>query len=250
MLPSRIRQKQHNILISHANIHGTIGIAFGTAGLRSRMQAGFSRLNSLTIIQASQGLAAYLLASLPTTAPSSGVIIGHDHRHNSRQFAQLTAIAFILKGIKVYLLEDLVHTPIVPFGVGFFGCVAGVMITASHNPAQDNGYKVYWGNGCQIIPPVDAGIAGAIEENLIPEEGAWDLGVLERQGAVEKVKEQVEKAYFEKVRGVVKNMEVAKGSGPGFVYTPMHGVGLPAARRAVDILGLAEKMVVVGEQAQ
>ncbi|KAF3942210.1 Phosphoglucomutase-2 [Dactylella cylindrospora] len=215
------------------------------------MEAGFSRLNNLTIIQASQGLASYLLTAFPGETGTSGVIIGHDHRHNSKIFAELTAVACILKGIKVYLLEDLVHTPIVPFGVGYLNCVAGVMITASHNPAADNGYKVYWNNGCQIIPPVDAGIARAIDENLVPVEGAWDLEVLQMEGAVELVKEKVEKAYFEKVGEVVKGMEVGgENAGVRFVYTPMHGVGLPAAKRVVEILGLEEGMVVVEEQAK
>lgn len=127
-------------------------IAFGTAGLRAAMQAGFSRLNSLTIIQASQGLAAYLLENVPDVK-HRGVVIGRDARHNSDKFAKLTAAAMVAKGIRVWWYEDTVHTPLVPFGVGELAAAAGIMITASHNPAQDNGYKVYWGNGCQIIPP-------------------------------------------------------------------------------------------------
>ncbi|KAF3201781.1 Phosphoglucomutase-3 [Orbilia oligospora] len=229
-------------------------IAFGTAGLRSSMQAGFAHLNPLTIIQASQGLASYLLASIPQTVPPSpklSVIIGHDHRHNSSQFAKLTATAFILKGIKVYFLEDLVHTPLVPFGLNLLGANAGVMITASHNPAKDNGYKVYWGNGCQIIPPVDAGIAAAISENLIPLEGAWDTSVLDKAvGLVENVKGRVEEAYFEKVKGLVDGMAVEGAGKVGFVYTPMHGVGLEAAKQVVKILGVEDDFVVVEEQAK
>ncbi|TGJ71204.1 Phosphoglucomutase-3 [Orbilia oligospora] len=229
-------------------------IAFGTAGLRSSMQAGFAHLNPLTIIQASQGLASYLLASIPQTAtpsPKLSVIIGHDHRHNSSQFAKLTATAFILKGIKVYFLEDLVHTPLVPFGLNLLGANAGVMITASHNPARDNGYKVYWGNGCQIIPPVDAGIAAAISENLIPLEGAWDTTVLDKAvGLVENVKGRVEDAYFEKVKGLVDGMAVEGAGKVRVVYTPMHGVGLEAAKQVVKILGVEEDFVVVEEQAK
>ncbi|KAK6357114.1 Phosphoglucomutase-3 [Orbilia javanica] len=230
-------------------------IAFGTAGLRSSMQAGFAHLNPLTIIQASQGLASYLLTSVPQTTPSAkpSVIIGHDHRHNSSQFAKLTATAFILKGIKVYFLEDLVHTPLVPFGLNLLGANAGVMITASHNPAKDNGYKVYWGNGCQIIPPVDAGIAAAISENLIPLEGAWDTTVLSKEDGhmVEKVKGRVEEAYFEKVKGLVEKMAVDGEEKVRFVYTPMHGVGLEAAKQVVKILGVGEEdFVVVEEQAK
>lgn len=99
-------------------------------------------MNDLIIIQASQGLAAYIHSKFPGTAAQRGVVIGHDHRHNSEQFARLTAAAFITAGIKVYFYDELVHTPLVPFGIKHLGAVAGVMVTASHNPGQDNGYKV------------------------------------------------------------------------------------------------------------
>ncbi|EWC45505.1 hypothetical protein DRE_05363 [Drechslerella stenobrocha 248] len=213
------------------------------------MQAGFAHLNDVTIIQASQGLAAYLLTTAGAEPPA-GVVIGHDHRHNSASFARLTAAAFVLKGIKVYFLDGLAHTPLVPFGVGLLRCAAGVMITASHNPARDNGYKVYWGNGCQIIPPVDAGIAAAIGENLEPVGRAWDVDAVFAEGRaagmVEDVKGKVGEAYF----GELEKVGVREGRGVRFVYTPMHGVGLEPAVRAVRILGLEEGMVVVEEQAR
>ena len=124
-------------------------LTFGTAGLRARMGAGFSRLNSLTIIQTSQGLAQYLLEEGGTSAASAGVVIGYDARHNSKNFAELAAAAFIAKGIRVLWYEDLVHTPMVPFAVKQLHAAAGIMITASHNPKHDNGYKVYGSNACQ-----------------------------------------------------------------------------------------------------
>lgn len=124
-------------------------LTFGTAGLRAQMGAGFSRLNSLTIIQTSQGLAQYLLEEEKTSAATVGVVIGYDARHNSKKFAELAAAAFIAKGIRVLWFEDLVHTPMVPFAVKHFHAAAGIMITASHNPKQDNGYKVYGSNACQ-----------------------------------------------------------------------------------------------------
>ena len=123
-------------------------LSFGTAGLRARMGAGFSRLNSLTIIQTSQGLAQYLLEE-KASAAMAGVVIGHDARKNSRKFAKLAAAAFIAKGIRVLWYEDLVHTPMVPFAVKQLHAAAGIMITASHNPKEDNGYKVYGSNVCQ-----------------------------------------------------------------------------------------------------
>ena len=124
-------------------------LTFGTAGLRARMGAGFSRLNSLTIIQTSQGLAHYLLEQGSASALTPGVVIGYDARHNSKKFGQLAAAAFIAKGIRVFWFEDLVHTPMVPFAVKHLHAAAGIMITASHNPKQDNGYKVYGPNACQ-----------------------------------------------------------------------------------------------------
>lgn len=123
-------------------------ISFGTAGLRARMEAGFSRMNCLTVIQASQGLAQYLLDSLSPTARKA-VVIGHDARHNSNRFAELTAAAFTAKGFYVNLYDGLVHTPLVPFSVVRLGFSAGIMITASHNPKEDNGYKVY--NAVRIV---------------------------------------------------------------------------------------------------
>lgn len=127
----------------------TSRLTFGTAGLRARMGAGFSRLNSLTIIQTSQGLAHYLLDEGGTSAASAGVVIGYDGRYNSKKFAELAATAFIAKGFRVLWYEDLVHTPMVPFAVKQLHAAAGVMVTASHNPKEDNGYKVYGSNACQ-----------------------------------------------------------------------------------------------------
>ncbi|KAG9092528.1 Phosphoglucomutase-3 [Ceratobasidium sp. UAMH 11750] len=150
-------------------------IEFGTAGLRGRMEAGFARMNDLIVIQASQGLCAYVLDNIPN-ASSRGVVVGHDHRYNSEKWAKLTAAAFVARGVKVYLHRGIVHTPLVPFTVSRLGAAAGVMITASHNPKDDNGYKVYWENAVQIIAPHDIGIAAAIEANL--KSVCWDLDSL------------------------------------------------------------------------
>ncbi|KAF2147250.1 uncharacterized protein K452DRAFT_282238 [Aplosporella prunicola CBS 121167] len=225
-------------------------IAFGTAGLRASMQAGFARLNSLTVIQASQGLAAYLLASVPDVK-HRGVVIGRDARHNSEKFAKLTAAAFVAKGIRVWWCEDHVHTPLVPFGVRELTAAAGIMITASHNPAQDNGYKVYWGNGCQIIPPHDIAIARAIEQNLDPI--TWDTSVVDDgslliEGAIGLVRD----SYFRAVKLTAVPEKVLRPdpAGLNFVYTPMHGVGLPYMAQAVKDLGFADCMHVVQAQAK
>ncbi|KAF2195297.1 hypothetical protein K469DRAFT_649077 [Zopfia rhizophila CBS 207.26] len=225
-------------------------IAFGTAGLRGPMQAGFACMNSLTVIQASQGLAAYLLEN-EENVKHRGVVIGRDARHNSEKFAKLTAAAFAAKGIKVWWYEIPTHTPLVPFGVRELNAAAGVMITASHNPAKDNGYKVYWSNGCQIIPPHDNGIADAILKNLKPV--AWDTSVVDNdcllvEGALGLVRD----SYLTAIRAAVRPEGFSGTSSPElkFVYTPMHGVGLLPMKLCMENLGLASQMIVVEAQAE
>lgn len=200
-------------------------------------------MNDVTVLQASQGLAKYVKDTVPN-ALERGVILGHDHRHNSARFVELAALAFSIMGFKVYMF-GLVHTPMVPFGVDTLGASCGVMVTASHNPAKDNGYKVYWENGCQIIPPHDAGIAKSIEDNL--DIWSWDTSriVLDTE-AVQSVKTE----YFKAVS--TKLLFGAKLDDTSFrcVYTPMHGVGRPAFKEVCRLLGLSDdQVVVVPEQA-
>ncbi|CDR37542.1 CYFA0S01e11782g1_1 [Cyberlindnera fabianii] len=228
-------------------------IAFGTAGLRATMEAGFSRMNDVTVLQASQGLASYVRKQ-NSTADELSIVIGHDHRHHSKEFAQITATAFLLKGFKVYLLEsesgDLVPTPMVPFAVDTYKASCGVMITASHNPAQDNGYKVYWSNGCQIIPPHDYGIASEIEKNLVPVDRAHDVdAVLEeslKSGDLILAKQKTMEAYLEHLQKTVVKSSV---EGLRFVYTPMHGVGQEIFEKVVKMIGVRDRdLVRVKEQ--
>ena len=219
------------------------------------MGAGFSRLNSLTIIQTSQGLAEYLLSE-QNGAAAAGVVIGYDARHNSRHFAELVAAVFIAKRIKVWWYEDLVHTPMVSFGVKHLKAAVGVMITASHNPAQDNGYKVYGPNGCQINTPVDEKIASSILRNLEPV--TWDTEVAKSSPLRECISTKMTNLYtnalFEFTGG---EPFFSEDKIPPFVYTPMHGVGLNPMKRAIDALENPERMsrrapirmVIVDEQA-
>ena len=183
------------------------------------MGAGYSRINSLTIMQTSQGLAEYLLKT-NLHAPSRGVVIGHDARHNSEKFAKLTAAAFMAKGFKILWYEDLAHTPLVPYAVLRFEAAAGIMITASHNPAQDNGYKVYGSTGCQINSPLDKEIAAFILENLEPISWHFD----ESSSFLQPMLLAARLGYKKLVANYlqIKNHRAA----PAFVYTPMHGVGL------------------------
>jgi phosphomannomutase len=125
------------------------------------------------ILQTMQGLIAYLKQSCDAEdVRQKGVVIGYDHREkgslSSKHFAEICVSVLLSQNFRVILLEDFVPTPFVPFGITHYGCAAGIMVTASHNPKEDNGFKVYWGNGAQIIPPHDAGIAQCISENLKP----------------------------------------------------------------------------------
>ncbi|KAL8717126.1 MAG: hypothetical protein Q9225_005608 [Loekoesia sp. 1 TL-2023] len=220
-------------------------LRFGTAGLRAQMAAGFARLNSLTIIQTSQGLAEYLLAKIPNT-PTAGIVVGYDARHNSRKFAQLAAAVFESKGIIVWWYEDIVHTPLVPYAVKVKKAAAGVMVTASHNPAQDNGYKVYNSNGCQINSPDDDSIACSITQNLEPTVWETQGGPLQKP-----ILDPMKASYYSSIVSQLKLAETNKLP-VQFMYTPMHGVGLRYMTAAVEVTtskGI-KGMIVVDQQAQ
>ncbi|KAF8323198.1 hypothetical protein DL93DRAFT_2049976 [Clavulina sp. PMI_390] len=197
-------------------------IEFGTAGLRARMEAGFSRMNDVTVIQASQGLAAYLAENV-ADAESKGVVIGYDHRHHSERFAYLTATAFLGRNFKVYLHRGIVHTPLVPFTVARLKAAGGIMITASHNPKDDNGYKVYWENAVQIINPHDTGIAAAIERNLVPR--TWDTASVTSSSMCLDVTSEMKAAYFKTLESIGVSMDSNPSCSVKFVNTSMHGVG-------------------------
>lgn len=142
-------------------------LKFGTAGLRGVMQAGFGSMNDLVVIQSAQGLCQYVIKCFPDAADlANGVVVGYDGRHNSKRFAQLTAAVFLNANIPVWLYSEMVATPYIPFAIIQNKCLAGVMVTASHNPKEDNGYKVYWQNGAQIITPHDKNIEQSIQQNL------------------------------------------------------------------------------------
>lgn len=221
------------------------------------MGAGFSRINSLTIIQTSQGIAEHVLAS-QREASLAGIVVGYDGRHNSKHYAELAAAAFIAKGIKVWWYEDIVHTPLVPFAVKHLKAAAGIMITASHNPAQDNGYKVYSSTACQINAPVDGEISSFISRNLEPQ--TWDVTQLSTSNHIRNIREPMLNLYIGNVWDFVSQYSCRTGKHdfPAFVYSPLHGVGLhfmeKATRALVCPLDGSEmepiRMVVVEEQAR
>jgi len=246
-------------------LEGLLGsrLEFGTAGLRGPMGGGYNRMNGLTIIQTTQGLAKYLEEQFGPEAKTQGIVIGYDHRASSvancpsdiesslssKIFSRACAAAFIHAGYKVYLLEELVPTPFVAFGVTHLGCCCGIMITASHNPKQDNGFKVYWNNGAQIIPPHDSGISRHIDSNLIPwpmqsegEGGTYNLSddyILNHE-LIENSTERVANAYYESLMTLKSSDDIAGKSALNpkdvkVAYTAMHGIGGKWIERAFNL---------------
>ncbi|MCB9534663.1 MAG: phospho-sugar mutase [Myxococcales bacterium] len=197
-------------------------LSFGTAGLRGKLGPGPNRMNRANVRRVTAGLAAYLLEHADD-ARARGVVIGYDGRHGSLPFAQDAAGVLAARGLPVYLYDHVVPTPELAHAVTHLGCAAGVMVTASHNPPQDNGYKVYWGNGAQIVPPHDAGIAAAIDQ--VGRVGAIEVPAvddLRAAGKVKPVPEGVLDAYLQQVDAV----RVYDGpTDITVVYTAMHGVG-------------------------
>ncbi|KAI0822643.1 phosphoglucomutase first 3 domain-containing protein [Trametes gibbosa] len=217
-------------------------IEFGTAGLRGRMEAGWARMNDLIIIQASQGLCAYVLENVKD-ARTRGVVVGHDHRHHSEKWAKLTAAVFIDHGVPVYFRDAVVHTPIVPFFVKTMNAACGVMITASHNPKQDNGYKVYWENAVQIIGPHDQGISACILDQQQPRQ--LDI---EGLGSSPLLRKFEESAYFEYISTLCLYKSLNSQTSLKFVNTSMHGVSDPAVSKAFELFGLPKYIPVVAQQ--
>ena len=223
---------------------------FGTAGLRAAMGAGFARMNDLTVIQTSQGIADYLRANKSSNDVSkNGIVIGYDARHNSRRFAQRCANVFLAAGFKTRPFRQICPTPVVPSAVKQFGCVAGVMITASYNPKQDNGYKLYWGNGAQIIPPHDTNISAAISKCTILD-SAWSENPIEA-GAID-VYDEVFTHYFASLKQEVKHFSLNQASQLKFTYTAMHGVGTAFTVESMKTFGftVANNIVLVRRQVE
>ncbi|WP_308468092.1 phospho-sugar mutase [Rathayibacter soli] len=216
-------------------------LAFGTAGLRGEIAGGPNRMNRVLVAQAAAGLAAYLMEHAEGTRPS--VVIGYDGRKNSEVFARDTAELMTGAGIRAVLLPRMMPTPVLAFAVRHLHVSAGVMVTASHNPPNDNGYKVYLGDenhGSQIVPPADSGIAAHI---LRVAEGS--IATLTRSDAYEVAPESVEASYIEATASVAAS--IAPLDAVSFTYTAMHGVGWRTAERTFARVGLAAPTVVTAQ---
>lgn len=222
---------------------------FGTAGLRSAMGAGYSLMNDLTIIQTTQGFSAYIKEATPSVK-ERGVIIGFDARHNSKRFAELTAAVLLNQKIPVYLFSKICPTPFVAYGVLHKKCDWGIMVTASHNPKEDNGYKVYYSNGAQIISPHDKGISSKIIANLEPWPLSWDTSITEKSPECKDPYDEVYSCYMEDLKKLSYQKYLPKpdlnATTPlRFTYTSMHGVGYKFFADALKTFGFRSCIPVV-----
>ncbi|WP_287082476.1 phospho-sugar mutase [Blautia sp. LMAG:36] len=222
-------------------------LEFGTAGLRGIIGAGTNRMNIYVVRRATQGLANYIAK---VDKKSQGVAIAYDSRHMSPEFAQEAALCLAANGIKAYIFETLRPTPELSFAVRHLGCVAGINVTASHNPPEYNGYKVYWEDGAQITPPHDSGIMGEVKAisdwntvKTMDKEEAVNAGLFEVIG------QAVDDAYMAELKKQIIHMDAiqAEGKNLKIVYTPLHGTGNIPARRILKELGF-ENVYVVPEQ--
>jgi phosphomannomutase len=210
-------------------------LEFGTAGLRGALGAGPNRMNRIVVTRAAAGLAAYLVDNGATRG--SPVVIGYDARHNSDVFARDTAEVMAGAGLRALVLPRPLPTPLLAFAIRELGCVAGVMVTASHNPPQDNGYKVYLGDGSQIVPPADTEIAEQIA-------AVGPLAEVPRADPGEVLTEDVVDRYLDTVAGLA-------GDGPRdltVVYTPLHGVGGSSVTQVLETAGFEPPYVVTRQE--
>ncbi|XP_066247719.1 phosphopentomutase-like [Euwallacea similis] len=223
-------------------------IKFGTAGLRGKMGLGYGNINDLVIIQTAQGWLKFLEVEREQLLKNNGIVVGYDGRHNSRRWAELTASVFAHSGYIVKLLGKVCPTPFISYAIGKFKCAGGAMITASHNPKDDNGYKVYDSNACQIINPVDKKIQLLILENLEPWHTSWDQSILQSTSLISNPLAQLTEDYIKLVSGTILEpfKEVNRQSELIFTYTAMHGVGYPYIKGVLDAVGV--KMLPVEEQ--
>uniref|UniRef100_A0A0K0DZU4 Phosphoglucomutase n=1 Tax=Strongyloides stercoralis TaxID=6248 RepID=A0A0K0DZU4_STRER len=221
-------------------------LVFGTAGIRSRMEGGLGRLNDLTIIQITNGFAKYINKTLPKEKWS--IVIGYDGRHNSSRWSKLAANIFIKHNIKVYIFSAVTPTPVVSYAVIKLQTGAGLMMTASHNPKTDNGYKAYWSNGAQIIGPHDIEICKEAEADPIPKKEYWDISDLEKSHLYDSADIIID-SYFKDEESLVYYKEENKVCPIKFTYSAFHGVGRDYCIRMFDVFGFKkENIIQVKEQ--
>ena len=221
-------------------------LEFGTGGLRGIMGVGSNRMNIYTVGAATQGFANYINRLFP--GENNSVCIGHDCRHHSREYAETTAAIFSANGITAYLFESLRPTPEMSFAIRHLGCQSGIILTASHNPKEYNGYKAYWDDGAQVLAPHDKGIID--EGNKV---GAEDIKGLHTvldtaNPLIEIIGEEIDKLYLDKIKTISIDPEaIRRQKDMKIVYTPIHGTGMMLIPRSLQLWGF-ENVNTVPEQ--
>jgi len=223
-------------------------LSFGTGGLRGVIGAGTDRMNIYTVARATQGLANYILKR---GGKDKGVAIAFDSRHMSPEFSEVTALCLNANGIRTYRFETLRPTPELSFAVRELGCVAGIVITASHNPSEYNGYKVYWEDGAQITAPLDQEIID--EVNAVTDYASiktMDRDRAEAAGLFNVIGEKIDNRYMEELEKLVLSPESIRKIAPELtiVYTPIHGTGNLPVRRILNNLGFTRVHVVTEQE--
>ena len=221
-------------------------LEFGTAGLRGVIGAGTNRMNNYVVARATQGLANYIISK---NGQDRGVAIAFDCRHFSPEFADIAARVLAANGIKSYRFESLRPTPELSFAVRYLGCIAGINITASHNPPEYNGYKVYWEDGAQITPPNDIGIMLEVRKLGIEDSKIISLEEAKEKGLYNIIGKEVDDAYIAELKKLVIHQDTIDRFAKDIkiVYSPLHGTGNIPARRILEELGF-ENVYVVKEQ--
>lgn len=217
-------------------------LEFGTGGLRGIMGPGTNRMNIYTVGAATQGLSNYLNKCFKDKGQIS-VVVGHDCRNNSRLFAETSANIFSANGIKVYLFDDMRPTPEMSFAIRHLGCQSGIILTASHNPKEYNGYKAYWDDGAQVLAPHDKGIIDEVNKVTVADikfEGNPEL--------IEVIGEEIDRIYLDKVHSLsIDPACIARQKDLKIVYTPLHGTGMMLIPRSLKMWGF-ENVHTVPEQ--
>ena len=219
-------------------------LEFGTGGLRGIMGVGTNRMNKYTVAMATQGLANYVKKCF-SDVPQLKAAISHDSRNHSREFAEITANVLAANGFHVYLFDSLRPTPELSFAVRHFGCQTGVMLTASHNPKEYNGYKAYWDDGCQLVAPHDTNVI----DEVLKIQRLEDVKMSGGEANIEIVGPDVDAAFLDRVEKNSLHPElIKKHHDIKIVYTPLHGTGITLIPRMLERLGFAN-VNIVKEQA-